>query len=287
MKPMRIFLRGFTFLGAFLFIAASLAAQSGTGAVDISARITPTGARPEPVRQFELYVLSRSYADIVKEVEAQDVLPTRDQFIDSQKFSPELKAWMKTHEVMDLTAPDLDKVLTTDDIMNVPEFQAAYQRSNSGGVTSGLPKPKYHESDKDSNPEKYQKQREEFLAATRKFIQTHPFTVQGIETELAGVNPKSEWDRLHSDHRRRVAQLAPDTAQVKYLAAKTETDLDGRAFLTGLAPGNYWISSLTMEAASGDRRLLWDVPVRVQAGQTTRLELSNLNATDARGHAAP
>jgi hypothetical protein len=284
---MRIPLRGFAFLGAFLFIAASLAAQGGSGAIDISARITPTGARPEPVRQFELYVLTKSYTDIVKEVETQDVLPTRDQFIDSQKFSPDLKAWMKAHEVMDLTAPDLDKLLTTDDIMNVPEFQAAYQRSNSGGVTSGLPKPKYRESDKESDPEKYQKQREEFLAATRKFIQAHPFTVQGIEMELTAVNPKPDWDRLHSDRRRKVAQLAPDTAQVKYLAAKTETDLDGRAFVTGLAPGNYWVSSLSMEAASGDRRLLWDVSVRVQAGQTAHLELSNLNATDARRPAAP
>lgn len=284
---MRIRVRGLVIFVASVFLAASLAAQGGTGSIDISARITPTGARPEPVRQFEFYILTKSYADIVKEVEGQDVVPTRDQFIDSRKFSPELKTWMKAHDVMDLTAPDLDKLLTTDDIMNVPEFQAAYQRSNSGGVTSGLPKPKYHESDKDSNPEKYQKQKEEFLAATRKFIQTHPFTVQGIETELAAVNPKSEWDRLHADQRRRVAQLAPDTAQLKYLATKAETDLDGRAFVTGLSAGNYWVSSLSMEAASGDRRLLWDVPVRVQASQTIRLELSNLNATDARHPAAP
>jgi hypothetical protein len=84
------------------------------------------------------------------------------------------------------------------------------------------------------------------------------------------------------DHKRRVAQLAPDTAQVKYLAGKTETDLDGRALVSGLAPGNYWVSSLGMDAASGDRRLLWDVPVTVQAGQTTHLDLSNLNATDTR-----
>ena len=56
---------------------------------------------------------------------------------------------------------------------------------------------------------------------------------------------------------------------MKYLAGKAETDLDGRAFVAGLPAGNYWVSSLSMEAASGDRRLLWDVPVRVLAGQTT------------------
>lgn len=284
---MRLPFRGFVMFSGYFLLAASLAAQAGTGAIDISARITPTAARPEPVRQFELYVLTKSYADIVKEIEGQDVLPTRDQFIESQKFSPELKAWMKAHDLMDLTSPDLDQLLSTDDVMNVPEFQAAYQRSNSGGVTSGLPRPKFRESDKDSNPEKYQKQKEEFVAATRKFIQTHPATVQGIETELTAVNPKLAWDRLHTEQKRKVAQLAPDTAQVKYLAGKVETDLDGRAFVNGLPAGNYWVSSLSMEAASGDRRLLWDVPVRVQAGQTSHLELSNLNATDARSPATP
>ncbi|MGB7846824.1 MAG: hypothetical protein WBL63_14505 [Candidatus Acidiferrum sp.] len=274
-------------LCAFGFLAASLAAQGGSGAVDIAARITPTAARPEPVRQFALYVLTKSYADIIKEVESQDALPALEKFIDSQACSPELKTWLKAHQVIDLTSPDLDQVLTTDDIMNVPEFLAAYQRSNAGGVTTGLPKPKYRESDKEPNPERYKKQREEFLSATRKFIETHPGTVQGLELQLTGVNPKPAWDGLHADHKRRVAQLAPDTAQVKYLAGKAETDLDGRALITGLPAGNYWVSSLGMDAASGDRRLLWDVPVSVRAGQTTHLELSNLNATDARRTTAP
>lgn len=284
---MRLPSRGLAILGVFFLFAALLPAQSGPGSIDISARITPTGARPEPVRQFELYILTKSYADVVKEIEGQDVLPAREQFIDNQKFSPELKAWLKAHDLMDLTSPDLDQLLTPDDIMKVPEFLAAYQRSNSGGVTTGLPTPKYRESDKASHPEKYQKQLAEFLAATRRFMETHPSTVQGIELELAGVNPKLAWDRLHSDQKRRVARLAPDTAQVKYLAGKAETDLDGRALVTGLAPGNYWVSSLGMEAASGDRRLLWDVPVRVQPGQTSHLELSNLNASDALRPSAP
>jgi hypothetical protein len=265
---------------------AVLAAQGGTGAIDISARITPTGARPEAVRQYELYVLTKSYADIVKEVEGQDVLPSREKFIESQPCSPELKTWLKAHSVIDLTSPDLDQVLTPDDIMKVPEFFAAYQRSNSGGVTVGLPKPKYREADKTANPDKYNKQKEEFLAATKKFIETHPSTVQGIELELSGVNPKLAWDGLQLDHKRRVAQLAPETAQVKYLAGKAETDLEGRARISGLSSGNYWVSSLGMDAASGDRRLLWDVPVTVEAGQTTHLDLSNLNATDTRSRSA-
>jgi len=284
---MRNSLRPIALLGACFVLAASLAAQGRPGAIEIVARITPTGARPEPVRQFALYVLTKSYAEVVKEVEAQDVLPTREQFIESRKCSPELKAWMKAHDTIDLASTDLNLQLLPDDIMKVPEFFAAYERSNSGGVTRGLPRPKYRDSDKSSNPDRYQKQKEEFLAETRKFIETNPASVQGIELELIEINPKRDWDALQGDHKRKLAQLAPDTAQVKYLAGKAETDLDGRALITGLPAGSYWVSSLGMDASSGDRRLLWDVPVAVQAGQTAHLELSNLNATELRRVAAP
>ena len=44
-------------------------AQTDAGALEIIARITPTGARPEPVRQFTFYILTKSYSEIVKEVE--------------------------------------------------------------------------------------------------------------------------------------------------------------------------------------------------------------------------
>ena len=282
MTLMRHTLRFFALLSGLPSLASTLAAQVATGAIDMTARVTPTGARPEPVRQFTFYVLTRSYADIVKEVEGQNVLPTRDEFIEKLTVSPELKKWMKAHEVMDLTSPDLDKVVTPDDIIQVPEFFDAYERANSGGVTMGLPKPKYRETDKTANPEKYQKQKDEFYSATKKFIQTYPATIQGMELELVGVNPNMQWEKLHVDRKKRIAQMAPDTAQTKYLAGKADTDLDGHAFVSGLAPGKYWISTLGMDAASGDRRLLWDVAISVEAGQTSRLNLSNINATDAR-----
>jgi hypothetical protein len=287
MSHMRHSLQMVFVLAAIFFLPFSLAAQGNNGAIDISARITPTGAQPEPVRQFPFYVLTKSYADVIKEIEGQNVLPTRDQFIDNLKLSPELRAWLKAHDLIDLTSPDLDKVLTTDDIMNVPEFFAAYERSNSGGVTKGFPLPKYRDSDKEANPDRYQKQKEEFLAETKRFIQTHPSSVQGIELELTGVNPKVAWDNLHLDHQSRITQFAPDTAQVKYLAGKTLTDLDGHALVTPLPPGNYWVSTLGMDATSGDRHLTWDVPVTVHPGQITHVDLSNLNATPPRRSSTP
>jgi hypothetical protein len=114
------------------------AAQNPSGSLDLTARVTPTGARPEPVRQFTFYVLTRSYADVSKEAAGQDVLPSREEFIKNMKVSPELKTWMNAHDIMDLTIPELDKVVTPDDILKVPEFLVAYQKSNSGGVTNGL-----------------------------------------------------------------------------------------------------------------------------------------------------
>ncbi|MGB2634200.1 MAG: carboxypeptidase-like regulatory domain-containing protein [Candidatus Acidiferrum sp.] len=277
---MRNFRRILLALAAFIYSPAFLAAQTSTGALDLTAQVAPTGAQDEPVRQFNLYILTRSYADVIQEVSGQNILPTREEFIDKLTVSPELKAWLKAHKTLDLTTTDLDKSLTTDDIMKIPEFFAAYERSNSGGVTKGFPLPKYRESDKTANPEKYAKQKEEFLSDTKKFIETHPASVQGIELELTSVNPKVAWDNLHVRHAASLAQAAPDAAQVKYLAAKVQTDLDGHAFISGLPPGNYWVSSLGVEAISGDRRLKWDVPITIQASKTLRLSLSNLNASN-------
>jgi hypothetical protein len=286
MKLMRRALRR---LIPVLSCACSLAgaawAQSAAGSLEFAARITPTAARPEPVRQFTFYVLTKSYAEIVKEVEAQNAVPSRDKFIEGLKLSPELKEWLKAHDVFDLTMPGLDRLVTPDDILHVPEFLLAYQRSNSGGVTSGIPKPKYTDADKTAHPDRYNKQLQEYYVALKKFIQSNPSTVSGIELELVGVNPQQQWSQIQADHRRRVLRLAPEYAQTKYLAARADTDLDGRASASGLAPGEYWLSTLNLDANAGDTRLGWDVPVSIQPGQTTRIELTNLNAVDKQASA--
>jgi len=270
-----------------LFLAAAwpappTSAQTTSGALEFFAHITPTAARPEPVRQFTFYILTKSYTEIVKEVEDKNPVPQRDEFIDGLKVSPELRTWLKNHDTMDLTSPDVDKLMSPDDIINVPEFLLAYQRSNSGGVTKGLPKPKYKEEDKTKDPEKYEKLRQDYLNALRKFIRSYPETVSGVELELDGVNPERKWAALQNDRRKRVEHSAPDLAQLNFLAAKADTDLEGHASVSGLAPGNYWISTLNLQANSGDMRVRWDVPVKVEAGQTTRIELSNLNTTEIR-----
>src|SRR5260370_35140266 len=108
-------------IGALSFVCEARA-QGDSGALEITARITPTGARPEPVRQFTLYVLTKSYSDIVKEIEEKDPVPARDQFIDGLKVSHELRTWLTGHDTLDLTEPELDKLLTPAEIVNLPEF---------------------------------------------------------------------------------------------------------------------------------------------------------------------
>src|SRR5437899_1210218 len=268
-------------IGALSFVCEARA-QGDSGALEITARITPTGARSEPVRQFTFYILTKSYSDIVKEVEDSVAVAGRAQFIDGLKVSPELRKWLKDHDTLDLMEPGLDKLLAPDDIINVPEFLLAYQRTNSGGVTNGLPKPKYTDADKTEHPEKYEKLKQDYLASLKKFLRSRPETMSGVELELDAVNPQRKWAALQNDRRKRVQRVAPDVAQLKFLAAKADTDLEGRASLSGVAPGDYWISSLNLDADAGDMRVRWDVPVKIERGKTIRIELSNLNSIDAR-----
>jgi len=256
-------------------------AQSDKGAIELNARITPTAARPEPVRQFTFYLLTRSYEEVVRDIGAQNVLPPRSEFIDTLKISVPLKAWLKAHDILDLTMPGLDKAVTADDIINVPEFLLAYQHSNSGGVTNGIPKPKYKDADKIDHPDRYKKDYQDYINALKHFIQAHPETVSGMELELTAINPQTKWARIESDKRNAIQRKAPDVAQTKYLVAKVDTDLEGHAALSGLPPGNFWISTLNLDADAGDARLRWDVPVTIEPGHTTRVDLTNLNAIDA------
>jgi len=49
-------------LNCTCFLAGAAWAQGTVGSLDFAARITPTAARAEPVRQFTFYVIRKSYA---------------------------------------------------------------------------------------------------------------------------------------------------------------------------------------------------------------------------------
>jgi len=271
-----------------LLIAATLLAaqQAGSfrqdpqqpGAIEFTARVKPTGGRAEPVRELTFYLLRKSLADIEKEVEETELKPDLDRFINGLEVSDQLKAWMKKKRSVELAGTDFIRRLKVDDLLDVPEFYEAYMKHNAGDVAVGFPVPKYRESDRLQNPQKYEKLHQDYREAIRKWMVNNPQSVDGIDVHLDAINPGQRWALQQSELRRRIRKRALDLAQTRYLAAKTDSDLDGHGAFTGLPPGTYWLGTLETEAVAGDARLRWDASVIVRAGQTTRLELSNLNA---------
>jgi hypothetical protein len=266
-------------LGLSLLLFPVVVAAQTAGRVDFTARVSPTGGRPEPVRQLTFYLLSKSLDDIRTEALKLEPPPDLDKFVDDLKVSPEMKAWMKKRHSVRLVGGDFVKSLTPDDIVDVPEFFEAYMMRNSGFKGVGFPEPKYKEKDKEANPEKYKAQKEEYIAAIRKFIDAVPESVQGLDADMEDINPFERWQHLVFAQRQQLAKKTIELAQQRYLAAQADTDLDGHGAFAGLAPSTYWIGMIGTEAISGDVHLDWDVPVTVRPGETTHVELSNLNAT--------
>jgi hypothetical protein len=258
--------------------AAAPPQAAPTGAVEFAASVTPTDGRPEPVRQFTFYLLRRSLADIHAEVEAADPPPQLDAFADSLPVSPELKAWMKKNQWVELAGTDFTKKLTPDTILSVPEFMKAYVAHNSGFPGAGFPSPKYRESDKQKNPDKYDRELKEFQAAVRRYAIANPSSKDGMDAELTQLDPSVKWFAMVTAQRDRAEKRTLNVAQTQYLAAQTDSDLNGQGSISGVPPGDYWLGTLGDMAQAGDIRESWDVPLTVRANQTTQIALTNLNA---------
>jgi hypothetical protein len=266
--------------GALSF-ARSVDAQAQApvpGSIEFLARIQPSGGRPEPVRSLSFYLLGKSLEEIRKEAEQTEPPADLDGFIEELTVSTELKTWMRTNRTIELAGSGFIRRLTAEDITTVPEFLEAYMKHNGASLNAGVPAPKYKESDRQDNPEKYRREREQYLRAISRHIMLHPETLQGIEAQLGGSNPSQRWAQHQAEQKRRIERRALLLSQTTYLVAQTDSDLEGRGFIRGVAPGRYWLTTLDTPALAGDVRLSWDVPVQVPAGGTARIELSNLNA---------
>ena len=253
-----------------------------TGAVEFVAHVRPTDGRPEPVRQLSFYLLRESVANIREEAERAEPAADMDRFIDGLEVSPELKAWMKKHRTVDLVGTDFVKQLTADDVISVPEFFSAYKTQNGVALGVGIPEPKFKPGDQ-------QKERGKISTRARRICGGHAsgtskriaiWRLDGLDAALADKNPGRRWAQIIAEHQQRVQRRVFELAQTHYLAAEVDSDLDGRGVLTGLTPGEYWITTLDTPALAGDLHLRWDLGVTVRAGETARVELSNLNALD-------
>lgn len=262
-------------------VPSQLAAQAA-GSIAFTARVSPSNGRPEPVRQLTFSLLRKGLDDIRLEALQQEPDPDMDNFIEGLKVSPQLRAWMKKHHSVQLAGPNFSKGLTADEIMDVPEFFGSYMAYNAGLEGTGFPEPKFREKDRVKNPEKFEAAKKGYLEEIRKFIKTEPDSVQGLEAGLEHINPGVKWDGMVAEHQRRLEKLTLELAQTKYVAAETDTDLEGRGYFANVPPGKYWIDILGMQAISGDVRLRWDFPVEVRAAQASQVALNNLNASKPR-----
>jgi hypothetical protein len=256
---------------------ARIVAQS-LGGIEFTAQVAPTDGRPEPVRQLTFCLLRKSIDDIRQEAMQLEPAPDLDVFVDGLTLSPQLKAWMKKNRMVRVVGMEFTKSLTADDMVDVPEFFDAYMLRNAGFEGTGFPKPKFNSKDRASNREKYDQEKKDYKEAVRAFVKNVPVSVQGIEADLTKIDPSFKWDQLVGSHRQRLDKRTLELAQTRYLVAQTDTNLDGHGRFGGLAPGSYWIGMLGMQAVSGDVRLRWDFPVAVRPGETTHVELTNLNA---------
>lgn len=255
------------------------AQQTGAGTLEFVAHLAPTGGQQEPVRQMTFYLLRKDLADIRKEAEQAQPSQDMDHFIDSLEASPELKVWMKKNHVVDFSGSDFTKILKPDDILGIPEFLEAYKNLNGAILKVTLPTSQVKESDRLKNPEKYKREQDSYDKALRAYVKSNPQSVDGIDAELGDTNPSRRWAQVQLAQKRDSEQRVMVLAQTQYLVAKTVSDLDGRGAISGIAPGTYWITTLDVPALAGDLRMQWDFPVTVRAGQTSNIELSNLNGT--------
>jgi hypothetical protein len=179
-----------------------------------------------------------------------------------------------------LGGTDFTKNLTADDIVDVPEFYDAYMARNGASLDAGVPAPKFKESDRLANPEKYRRAHDQYLQAIKRYIAAHPESMEGIDAQLSESDPTQKWVERQTEQQRKIERRSQMLAQTTYLAAQIDSDLDGRGTVTGLTPGTYWLTTLGTPAMAGDVRLQWDLPVQVASGQTARIELNNLNAIE-------
>jgi hypothetical protein len=263
--------------GVCIAAVCAVAQTAGRGRVEFVVMLTPVSGRPEPARQLTIFLLRKPFHEIVHEAEEKTPQPSLDEFVAPMPVSKELKEWMKKHHSVTISGPEFRAMLSTDELLHIPEILDAYVASNLSGLNQGFPEPKFSPDDRINNPKKYEAAMKIYEPKLRKYIAEHPDSLEAMDTILNQIDPTPGWLVILGHWRERARQSALAVAQTQYLAAKTDTDLDGRGAFEATA-GGYALSTLDGEALSGALHLRWDVPVEIRAGAVTRVELTNLNA---------
>lgn len=273
----------FVLSAAFSFASARTSStQSQTASISFTVQITPSAGIAEPVRGLPVDLLRKSFESILAEAEGDVPKPDLDKFIDSQKLSKELIAWMHKNHTVTLTGDEFAKNLTPQKIINIPEFWQAYFEINAGSRAFGFPLPKYDARDQTRNPSKYQREVDDYHARVTKYILQNPDSKDEMDEELSSIDPSHQWNDKIGERSNAIHRMALDWAQSRYFIAQAQTDLNGRAEFSGLPGGTFWISTLDIYGQAGDMREKWDTPVSVRAGAAIQVTLSNYNAVPAK-----
>ncbi len=259
-------------------LAFVLPASPQNGSIEFVAQATPTDGLQEPVRGFPIFLLSKSYEGICKEVSTTTPPPDMEGFIDKLERLAGTQRVDEEESLGHSFGEDFIHMLKVPDVMGVPEFYKAYRERNAGDEASNFPEPKFRASDEQKHPEKFKRLEDEYAAAIRAFMTAHPESIDGIDGNLTEVDPSAKWNEIVGKHDTLVRQRGLNLAESRYLIARTQTDLQGQGFLRGVPPGTYWLSSLNVAAEVGDAHPKWDVPVTVEPGKTEYIALSNANA---------
>jgi len=228
--------------------------------------------------QQPIYLLRASLRSIEEQARREIGAPDRAAFIEGLDVSPELKAWMKRTDRLELRGEEFTRSLTPDDIMGVPEFLLAYQERNLPFVGFGFPKRKAKPKDRTQNPKKWAESEKRYLEEVRGYLELHPESKQGLDEHLTHIDSAARWKVVEHQHQLRTQQYTVQLVQSHYQVARTETDYNGCTRFGNLPPGHYWLSNLWNEVRAGDVHLNWDLLIQVTAGQTLYVELSNANA---------
>lgn len=275
----RIFAGALALSAYFIFGSAPVTAQR-TGSLEFTAHVSPTDGQAEPARGITVYLLRKSFADICHESEAAEPELQMDPFIEKLSVSAPMKSWMKEHHRVELSGAEFPKLIAPQDILDVPEFSDAFTKRSELDPSVKLPPAKYLSIDKKKHPDKYQVALDQYHDALRGYIKNHPETLDTLYIALEPIDPGPRWTKMEHDRKEHIRRHALELAGLRYLAGKTETDLEGRGHFSGVTPGEYWLSTLESQAAAGDVRVRWDFAVKVAAGRVSAAELSNLNAVE-------
>jgi hypothetical protein len=272
------------FLSGALFglSARTSFAQAETASISFKVQITPSTGLAEPVRGLPILLLRKSFTAIQADAESSVPHPSMDKFIDTLKLSKALIDWMRKNHTVSLTGEEFAKNLTPQEIINIPEFWQAYFEINAGSKAFGFPMPKYDQRDQTRNPAKYQREIDDYHARVTKYILQNPDSKAEMDEELSPIDPSPQWNDKIAERESQIHRMALDWAQSRYFVAQTQTDANGLAGFTGVAPGTYWLSSLNIYGQAGDTREKWDTQVEVRAGDAKQVILSNYNAVPSK-----